>query len=165
MNVDFITAIKLYFANYFNFSGRSTRAEYWWATLFILIVSMILSLFGLDFLNGLFSLAIIIPSIAICFRRFHDTGKSGWWVIGLGIVSVIGAGIMYGPMFTTIMANADNPAALESAMTSYIQNNISSIGIGGIISLAASIWSLIILVKPSAPDNKYGPNPYGGENA
>ena len=31
MNVDFITAIKIYFANYVNFRGRSTRAEYWWA--------------------------------------------------------------------------------------------------------------------------------------
>ena len=27
MNVDFVTAIKIYFANYVNFKGRSTRAD------------------------------------------------------------------------------------------------------------------------------------------
>ena len=37
MNVDFLTAIKLFFANYVNFRGRSTRAEYWFAMLFVLI--------------------------------------------------------------------------------------------------------------------------------
>lgn len=165
MNVDFLTALKLFFANYANFTGRSTRAEYWWVALFLFVVSMALSILNMAILSLLFSLAMLIPSIAICFRRFHDTGRSGWWVIGLWLASVIGAGIMYGPMFTTIIANAENPDVLAASLTSYITNNIGTISVGGLIAVAASIWTIIILILPSAPDNKYGPNPYGGENA
>lgn len=165
MNVDFLTAIKLFFANYANFKGRSTRAEYWWVALFLFIVSVALSLFGLDIISALFSLAILIPSIALAFRRFHDTGRSGWWVIILWLISVVGVGIMYGPIVSVIMENAANPQAIEATVTSYVVNNLTSIGVGGIISLVAAVWSIVILVLPSAPDNKYGPNPYGGENA
>ena len=72
---------------------------------------------------------------------------------------------MYGPMFTTIIANAENPDVLAASLTSYITNNIGTISVGGLIAVAASIGTIIILILPSAPDNKYGPNPYGGENA
>ena len=30
-----LTAINLAFVNIFNFKGRTTRSEYWWATLFL----------------------------------------------------------------------------------------------------------------------------------
>ena len=35
-------AIKLFFTQYLNFSGRSSRSEYWFAQLFILISSITL---------------------------------------------------------------------------------------------------------------------------
>lgn len=172
MNVDFLTAIKLFFANYANFNGRSTRAEFWWVVLFTFGVSTILSFLGLKYLSILFSLAVIIPNLAISFRRFHDTGRSGWWVIGLYIASFIGALIMYGPIFSAILDNfsaviADdsNPEALAGAFTSCITQNIGTISIGGLIVTVSTIWAIVILAQPSAPDNKYGPNPYGGENA
>ena len=92
MNVDFITAIKLFFANYVNFRGRSTRAEYWFAVLFVFIVSMLPTMLGMSILANLFTLAVFLPNMAICFRRFHDTGRSGWWVIALVVLSLIGAG-------------------------------------------------------------------------
>lgn len=105
MNVDFLTAIKLFFANYANFNGRSTRAEFWWVALFTFGVSTILSILGLDFISILFSLAVIIPNLAISFCRFHDTGRSGWWVIGLCLASLIGAIIMYGPIVSAMIDN------------------------------------------------------------
>ena len=46
MNVDFVAAIKLFFANYANFKGRSTRAEYWWAMLFVFLISFVLEFIG-----------------------------------------------------------------------------------------------------------------------
>lgn len=168
MNVDFLTAIKLFFANYANFNGRSTRAEFWWVALFTFGVSTILSILGLDFISILFSLAVIIPNLAISFRRFHDTGRSGWWVIGLCLASLIGAIIMYGPIFSAVLGNSvDNlkPEALAGAFTSSISQNIGTIFTGGLIAVVATIWNIVILIQPSAPDNKYGPNPYGGENA
>ncbi len=161
MNVDFITAIKLFFANYVNFRGRSTRAEYWFAVLFVFIVSMLLTMLGMSILANLFTLAVFLPNMAICFRRFHDTGRSGWWVIALVVLSLIGAGVMYVPMIPSIIQFANNPLGLQQALATYITSHIGTVCTGGIIAMAAFVWQLIILVKPSAPDNKYGPNPYG----
>lgn len=75
-NVDFITAVKMFFMNYANFKGRSTRAEYWWAILGVAIINCILIWIS-PILYGLFYLAIIIPQLAILTRRVHDIGKSG----------------------------------------------------------------------------------------
>ena len=78
MNVTFSTAIKLYFANYANFKGRSTRAEYWWAMLFVFILNIITS--KIPYFSAVIGLGLIIPNLAIVTRRFHDSGRSGWWV-------------------------------------------------------------------------------------
>lgn len=72
------------------FEGRARRKEYWYFILFNLLISLGLSLietfFGLivlgtdlNFLSGLYNLAVFIPSIAVAARRLHDTGRSGWW--------------------------------------------------------------------------------------
>ena len=66
--VGFGGAITRGFSNYFTFSGRATRAEYWWWVLFT-------ALFGLIPLAGLVTL---IPTLAVASRRLHDIGKSGW---------------------------------------------------------------------------------------
>jgi len=81
--VGFTQAISLGFSNYINFQGRATRAEYWWWTLFAVISDVVLGFIdaalGIGFLQGLFSLAILIPGLAVGARRLHDIGKSGWW--------------------------------------------------------------------------------------
>lgn len=164
MNVDFLTAIKLFFANYANFRGRSTRAEYWWVALFLVIVSLAFSMLKHNLLSTIFSLAVFIPSLAIAFRRFHDTGRSGWWVFAFYVVAWIGAAIMLGPLVSIVITMANDPDALREAMLGYFTNHPVAMFLGLILILAAGIWQLIILVMPSAPDNKYGPNPYG-ENA
>lgn len=40
-------------------------------------------------IGGLYSLAILIPGIAVSVRRLHDTDRSGWWLL-IGIITVIG---------------------------------------------------------------------------
>lgn len=97
------------YRRYFNFSGRSRRLEYWWFTVFLFLVSILLviGLFatiagnlqammqgsaaafagvGSGFwlllgLFGLFGLASLIPMIAVQVRRLHDLGVSGWWYL------------------------------------------------------------------------------------
>ena len=78
--VSFIEAIKLYFARYTDFKGRSRRSEYWWATLFTSIVGGVLSTVIPDF-SWIWSLVILVPGLAICIRRLHDVGKSGWFYL------------------------------------------------------------------------------------
>ena len=66
------------------FSGRATRSEFWLFTLINSIVGILLGVLGtvvgwIVFVELLFFLAILIPSIAVAVRRLHDTGRSGWW--------------------------------------------------------------------------------------
>jgi uncharacterized membrane protein YhaH (DUF805 family) len=71
--------------NYANFNGRARRKEYWMFVLFNFIASFILGFIGglLEFplLANLYSLAVLLPSIAVAVRRMHDVGKSGWYVL------------------------------------------------------------------------------------
>lgn len=164
-NVDFITAVKMFFMNYANFKGRSTRAEYWWAMLGMFLISLILGWIS-DTLSGIFSLAIIFPSLAILTPRFHDIGKSGWWVVGLYAANIIGAVLMFGGVFGAIASGALSVTQMESdptALYSAMAGSAATMSIGGILVLAASITSLVFCVTKSAPDNQYGPDPYGAE--
>lgn len=76
------------------FNGRARRAEYWMFTLVSLIVSLVL--FGIDMALGispvlevLYSVAVLLPGIAVGVRRLHDTDRQGWWLL-LFLVPVIG---------------------------------------------------------------------------
>ena len=85
--ISFFGAIKLGFRRYFDFKGRSTRAEYWWWALFAVLADVILSAVdikvgtfdwetGNGLISGLFSLGILIPGLALGARRLHDINKS-----------------------------------------------------------------------------------------
>jgi uncharacterized membrane protein YhaH (DUF805 family) len=82
------------------FSGRARRKEYWMFVLFNIIIILVLALIdyltgtfspraGVGLLGGLYSLAVLIPSIAVTVRRLHDTGRTGWWIL-IGLIPVIG---------------------------------------------------------------------------
>lgn len=83
-----IEATRACFSNYVTFSGRARRAEYWWFILATILVSIVLGIvdavigfgeFGL--LSNLWSLAILLPSLAAGARRLHDTDRSAWWLL------------------------------------------------------------------------------------
>ena len=71
--------------NYANFNGRARRSEYWYFVLFNVIVSSIVGFIGglmnFGLLSSLYSLAVLLPSIAVAVRRMHDVGKSGWYIL------------------------------------------------------------------------------------
>lgn len=76
------------------FQGRARRKEYWMFFLFNILIA-----FGLGFAMGflgavlgtgqslvnatsaIYSLAVLIPGIAVGVRRMHDIGRSGWWIL------------------------------------------------------------------------------------
>ena len=78
--MSFVEAIKSGFRNYATFSGRATRSEYWWWTLFGFIVNIASSGFG-DAISSLVTAVLLLPSIAVAVRRMHDTDHRGWWII------------------------------------------------------------------------------------
>jgi len=120
---------------YAEFSGRSRRKEYW---MFALLMMIVYSVLGLMIFSaiwpsvtagtpvpwgelpmvgwislgaiGLFTLAIIIPGIAVTVRRLHDRDMSGWWYLGvavLGQVPYLGALIQLG--FLVLMCLPGTP--------------------------------------------------------
>jgi uncharacterized membrane protein YhaH (DUF805 family) len=71
--------------NYATFTGRARRSEYWYFFLFNMIIAFVLGIAGgmmkTTILSNIYSLAVLIPSIAVGVRRMHDVGKSGWYVL------------------------------------------------------------------------------------
>jgi uncharacterized membrane protein YhaH (DUF805 family) len=85
---------------YATFEGRARRKEYWFFTLFYVLVYLVLAVAdnltgtynadaGLGLLSGLYILATLIPCLAVMVRRLHDTDRSGWWVL-IGLIPVVG---------------------------------------------------------------------------
>lgn len=104
--VTFPEAVRLFFARYTDFQGRSRRSEYWWVILFNILVASVgtillavLGGYGSGELNpvgfilialfGLYMLAIIVPSIALLVRRLHDINQTGWIALGLYVCAII----------------------------------------------------------------------------
>ncbi|MGI4741134.1 MAG: DUF805 domain-containing protein [Janthinobacterium lividum] len=77
---------KEVFKKYTVFTGRARRAEYWWFTLFSMLLSYGLTLLGffvldIPWLGNIYSFAVLLPSLAVAVRRLHDVGKSGWFIL------------------------------------------------------------------------------------
>jgi len=137
--ISFVDAVKMFFNRYTDFSGRSSRAEYWWVQLFLIIavVILIIPAFGVITATSeggtasglaiigiipliLFGLAVIIPSIALFVRRLHDINQTGWIYLGLVILGLI-----------------------------------------PVVSILSSIASIVIACIPGTKgNNKYGTDPY-----
>ena len=103
------------FRNYATFTGRASRAEFWWAFLMNYIVtfvlqfitrflSSIISTIGSSnstvlalflalssALSSIYALIIFVPMLALRIRRLHDVDRSGWWIwfSGTGIGAII----------------------------------------------------------------------------
>ncbi len=99
-------AVKLFFRRYTEFRGRSSRAEYWWVQLFNLLVMIVpylilltvgigsggFNLIGIlmALIIGAYVLAVLIPGLAISFRRMHDRNMTAWWLL-LGLIPYVGS--------------------------------------------------------------------------
>ncbi|WEM43550.1 DUF805 domain-containing protein [Photobacterium sp. DA100] len=86
--------------NYAVFKGRARRQEYWYFFLFNIIISIALSMLdsalgnpgageGAGIIGTIYSLAVLVPSIAVGVRRLHDIGRTGWWML-IGLIPLIG---------------------------------------------------------------------------
>ncbi len=88
------------------FDGRARRKEYWMFTLFNILIAFALGVvdvmagtvsaeaLGMGLLGTLYSLAVLLPGLAVSVRRLHDVGKSGWWLFII-LVPFVGAIVLF----------------------------------------------------------------------
>ena len=95
--MNFVDSIKLGFSNYVNFTDRACRSEYWYWILFVfigfIVAEIIDAVIGKPIFYTVFSLAVLIPNIAIGVRRLHDLDRSGWWLL-ISFIPLVGAIIL-----------------------------------------------------------------------
>ena len=135
----FTKAIGTCFKNYFTFSGRARRKEYWYFILFSLLISLLLSIFKSKTLTVIISIVMFFPTWTVTVRRLHDTNKSGFFCFLplLGVLPLI-------PATSNILSG----------------NFLDSFGLiifGGIVYLVVEIILFIFLVS----DSDLGMNNYG----
>ena len=158
--IDMTQAVILFFKNYFDFSGRASRGEFWWAYLAFFIVSIILAIidaviggvvYGFtesEFLlnNGIFtnifSLITLIGWISLTSRRLQDNGHTGWWQ--LAYFSIIPTIILW-----VLFAVSDgNPVLLSFS----IIFTMTTLG----LYILILIW---LILPPTEDENRWGRNP------
>lgn len=92
----FVGALKDGMSRYVEFSTRSNRPQFWWWTLWTLILGFVSAIvdamLGMDeggIFNLLVNLVLFLPSLAVAIRRLHDIGRSGWWYL-LIFIPIVG---------------------------------------------------------------------------
>ncbi|PCF37672.1 DUF805 domain-containing protein [Staphylococcus delphini] len=176
--VGFVEAFKLYWTNYVNFKGRSRRSEYWWVmlwhviimipALFLAVVLMFIPILGwivaviLFIAIGLYSLATIIPNLALTVRRFHDVGFSMLipilsFIVGI-IYNIASAFTQKETLFEDEATSTNVSVVSEFAfLPNWIAYTLMAISI--ILSLVTFI---VCLLDSKEQDNQYGPSPKYG---
>ena len=107
---------------YADFDGRARRSEYWYFTLFSVLISIALALInvamGTKYIDTIYSLAVLVPSIAVGVRRMHDVNKSGWYILI--------------PIYNLILACTDGTEGLNNygndPKRSELQDEIDAVG-------------------------------------
>ncbi|WP_268939937.1 DUF805 domain-containing protein [Parahaliea maris] len=86
--------------NYVGFSGRAQRTEIWMFILINFLITLLLAFLdgmlglynaevGVGVLQGVYSLAVFLPSLAVAVRRLHDIGRTGWWLL-IAFIPLVG---------------------------------------------------------------------------
>ena len=101
----FTQAVKAVFANYATFSGRASRTEFWWWSLFAFLSNLVLEV--VPPVAMAWALVITLPNLAVTARRLHDTDRSGWWMLapyGVALVAGLLAAVRAWPLFLIAVA-------------------------------------------------------------
>ena len=180
--MNFGEAIKSVFNKYATFSGRARRSEYWFFYLFNVLVRMGLGFVSMIFVFcytlfemaaksdfafpnyywffygiiygvvGLWALAVFLPFMAVTVRRFHDIGKSGWWLLVMMLPGFVYLCYLACVIYNAAVHDCEPDMKLFLIVT----------GLGILIGIGFFVWQIVWLVRDSEPgDNKYGPNPKG----
>jgi len=148
-------AVKYGFKKYFDFSGRASRSELWWWTLFSFVLGFGCAMvdiaigWGRNSLEGngpLATLSVVgtlFPSLAVSVRRLHDTDRSGWWLWG----------IFLGWIFFLLVAVLAISGEKSESDVRAVFVGVVALGLFGV-----SVALIVFYCLPGSPgSNRYGP--------
>lgn len=147
--MDIITAVKSVYSKYATFSGRASRAEYWYFFLFTIIAGAALSAIE-STLATAFSIANVVPNLAVAVRRLHDTNRSGKLIVALILVEVV--------LFLVIVVSF--VAGISGAIGGN-ENVATGGGIGVLVGVVLFVVLAIYWIYLMAKRGDAGPNRFG----
>jgi uncharacterized membrane protein YhaH (DUF805 family) len=147
--VDIFTAVKTVYSKYATFSGRASRAEYWYFFLFTIIAGAALSAIDTT-LASAFSIANFLPNIAVAVRRLHDTNRSGKMIIALILVEVI-------LFFVVVVSFAVGLSGAISGVSDAATGGSIGVLVGVVLFVALAIYWIYLMAKRGDE----GPNRFG----
>ena len=162
---------------YADFQGRSRRMEYWMFFLFNILVGIgfgvVTAMLGggmaamgnptasaaaggaigiVALINVIFSLAMLIPSIAVAVRRLHDLGRTGWWLLAPVGFYLIGFVVMLGSGLSALTAGTSGSLGMGVGLVA-----------GGVLLMVGAVLALVLLVfffmEGTRGPNRFGPDP------
>lgn len=90
--VSFAGAVKNFWIGYFDFRGRATRREYWYAWLFVFLLNVVAGLFLPGIINSILDAISFLPIVMVSVRRYRDAGVLPWFfVVPLIVFTIWGA--------------------------------------------------------------------------
>lgn len=145
-----IQAVERFFRNYATFSGRASRSEFWWPTLMMGIVETVLGALAVasdiglvGTVQGILSLALLVPSLAVSVRRLHDINLNGAWLIPFAGLTVLGSVLSVMGAMAAVFVLFLVPDVVEQG--------INLILLGSIIATVAGVAYAICMAWPSNP--------------
>ena len=171
--MDFQTAIKTCLSKYADFNGRAMRSEYWYFVLFLLLTNIAAGivdamLFGggdVQVLSALWSLAMLLPSLAAGARRLHDIDKSGWWLLLTNIAAGIVDALLFGGGDVQVLSALWSLAMLLPSLAAGARrlHDIDKSGWWLLLCLIPILGALVLIywfIQPSQHGtNRFGPAP------
>jgi uncharacterized membrane protein YhaH (DUF805 family) len=145
---------------YADFTGRAPRAEYWWFYLATVVVQIPLSMID-EMLgewspfSGLFSLAILLPWLAVSVRRLHDIDRTGWWLAAFFLPLVV-VGV-----WAAVAVGAYLPGTPPEPTGSMLVGLIVAVVV--MLILAIVMLGFMVTSGTEGP-NRFGPDPYGPDS-
>ena len=153
-DVTFTDSIRTCFVKYFDFSGRASRPEFWWFFLFAFLAQAVLGLV----LPGVAFLVFISPFLAVSVRRFHDTGRSAWWLM-LYLASGLGSLILVAIGFVLAFADDSFFTGVEIEAGDFAGFVIPLL-LGLVTAFVCGILPLVFCAAAgTVGPNRYGPDP------
>lgn len=166
-------SVKTCVRKYADFSGRATRAEFWWWVLATMLVGFAIGTvdgainallaggigYGFSPLSSIFGLAVLLPDLAVTCRRLHDIGKSGWWQLAWFVIAFLGAIPLIAGVIIFVVSGFSGAKGWEMDEGSLVVMIVGII-VSLLIWLAIAIWWIVWLARQGdAGPNRFGEDP------